>query len=296
MNLFQQAEQIQRKGELRSLIIHADDLGMAHSVNEAIFACIESQRISSASVMIPCPCFAEVAMFAQSHPEIDLGVHATLTSEFSTYRWRPIAPLRFVRSLVDSEGFFWKDSQIAARRARCEEVEIELRAQIERAFEAGLRPSHLDSHMFVLFRTPELFMTLVRVAQDYGLSYLAAWRDAPAPMLELLENAPEEDIIADKIVMADDTLTVADLPGWYRNTIRNLAPGLTQLIVHPGFNNDELSSITGNQVSFGSAWRQQDFDVILSHEFEYLLQAENIYIVNWRILRNSAKMKSFCAG
>ena len=95
--------------------------------------------------------------------------------------------------------------------------------------------------------------------------------------------------------MADHTVAIADLPGWYKDATVNIPQGLSQLIVHPGIHNDELASITHQHTSFGAAWRQQDFDVLFSHEFEDLLQAEDINVVNWSTLRNSVGAQSFCA-
>src|SRR5947209_12600336 len=104
------------------LIIHADDLALSHSVNEAIFAGLKEGRISSASVMVPCPWMPEVAVFAKSHPNMDLGIHLTLTSEFSGYRWGPVAPVDCVASLVDANGYFWQDTSQFLVHAKPQEV------------------------------------------------------------------------------------------------------------------------------------------------------------------------------
>src|SRR6476646_3494207 len=127
------------------IIIHADDLGETHAVNAAATQALEGGAVNSASMMVPCPWFPEIADFAKSHPDADLGLHLTLTSERVYYRWGPVAPADKVPSLVDQNGYFhheWKEGE----HIDAKEVEIELRAQIERALAMGVRPTHLDSH------------------------------------------------------------------------------------------------------------------------------------------------------
>src|SRR5207247_1763857 len=87
----------------RLLVIHADDLGMAHTVNRASFEALERGWITSASIMVPCPWFPEVARFARAHPDADLGLHLVLTSEWTTFRWGPLSPVDQVPSLLDPD-------------------------------------------------------------------------------------------------------------------------------------------------------------------------------------------------
>src|SRR5438270_7254597 len=131
------------------LIVHADDLGETHAVNAAAIKAMEAGTINSASLMVPCPWFPEMADYAKSHPDADLGLHLTLTSERIYYRWGPVAPADKVPSLVDENGYFhhdWEDRQ----HVDATELEIELRAQIERALAMGVRPTDLDSHQYRL--------------------------------------------------------------------------------------------------------------------------------------------------
>src|SRR2546423_8500616 len=154
------------------LIIHCDDLGMAHSINAAAFRSFQEGAITSASVMTPCPWFPEVAAFARENKDLDLGIHFTLTSEWPAYRWRPIAPRDCVQSLVDPQGYFWSTTEMLAARANPMEVELELEAQIEHAVANGLKPTHLDSHMFALGHNRDLLCVYVKVARKYDLPFL----------------------------------------------------------------------------------------------------------------------------
>src|SRR6202023_95881 len=112
------------------IIVHADDLGETHSVNAAAIKALEDGSINSASLMVPCPWFPEIADYAKSHPDADFGLHLTLTSERVYYRWGPVASTNTVPSLVDRDGYFHHDWE-PNERIDPKEVEIELRAQIE---------------------------------------------------------------------------------------------------------------------------------------------------------------------
>src|SRR5437868_9020732 len=94
----------------RLLVLHADDLGMNHSVNRATFEALENHWITSSSILVPCPWFPEVATWAKQHPDADLGIHQALTSEWTTERWGPISSIDKVPSLLDADGFLPLDT------------------------------------------------------------------------------------------------------------------------------------------------------------------------------------------
>src|SRR5258706_4683975 len=151
------AEQLGYPPNTNLLIVHADDLGVTHSVNAASIKALESGAVNSASIMVPCPWFPEIADYAKSHPELDFGLHLTLTSERVYYRWGPVAPADKVPSLVDKNGYFHHDWS-PETRIDPREAEIELRAQIDRAYAMGVKPTHLESHQYRLDSTnKELF-------------------------------------------------------------------------------------------------------------------------------------------
>src|ERR1700730_13069161 len=145
------------------IVVHADDLGETHAVNAAAIKALQSGTINSASLMVPCPWFPEIADYAKSHPDADFGLHLTLTSERIYYRWGPVASANKVPSLIDRDGYFHHDwDQNPPIDAK--QVEIELRAQIERAIAMGVRPTHLDSHQYRLIMSgKELFDAMLRV-------------------------------------------------------------------------------------------------------------------------------------
>src|SRR5678816_3599026 len=163
------AERLGYPRDAKLLIVHADDLGMAHSVNAATIKAFESGLVTSGSIMVPCPWLSEIAAFARANPQADLGLHLTLTSEWTNFRWGPVTPKDRVSSLLDKDGYFYLTESDAAAHADPKQVEIEILAQIEKARALGIQPTHLDSHMGTLYQNKALFETFLRVARNYKL-------------------------------------------------------------------------------------------------------------------------------
>ncbi len=153
----------------RYVIIHSDDAGMCHSVNVATIDSLQRGIVSSTSIMTCCDGFEEFAEFARAHPDKDYGVHLTLTCESSKQTWGPVSPATQVPSLVNSRGNFRRTSNDVATYAKAEEVDRELRAQIDRALNAGIEISHLDNHMWSLLTRPDLVAVYTQLSIDYGL-------------------------------------------------------------------------------------------------------------------------------
>jgi hypothetical protein len=152
--------------DTRKLIIHEDDLGGSHGANMAFVELWDMGLTTCGSVMVPCPWFPEIAQIARQRPEMDLGVHLTLTAEWTTFRWRPLTGVKD-NGLCDSDGFFWH--RVAdARKADPLAVEAELRAQIETALAAGIDVTHLDSHMGTVWQ-PEFLAIFVKLGREYRL-------------------------------------------------------------------------------------------------------------------------------
>lgn len=276
------AERLGHPADAKLLIIHADDLGAAHSINAASFDALDRGTISSASIMIPTPWVTEVATYARAHPNADLGLHLTITSEWETYRWGGVAPADKVPSLLDSTGTFPSDVAPVVARAKALEVEREIRAQIDRAITLGIRPTHLDSHMGALFSSPELFATYVRVARAYRLPFLALRGDRRVkPPLPLLET----DVLLDTVIIASPEVPRERWKEFYLREISNLKPGVTELIVHLGRDDSELQAVTVNHEPYGSAWRQRDTDVVNSPEFRKALTDNRVIVITWRDLQ-----------
>lgn len=132
------------------LIIHADDIGVSHSENTATITALEKGSVSSGSIMVPCPWMPEIAAYASSHPNLDLGLHLTLTAEWKQYKWGPVLPRTEVPSLVDNKGFFPDNTGDVGKNAKPAEIEKELRAQVERAKQFGIDPTHFEDRKSVV--------------------------------------------------------------------------------------------------------------------------------------------------
>lgn len=150
------------------VIFHVDDAGMSYESNEGTIKSIEAGVATSCSIMMPCPWAASFVKRALQEP-MDAGLHLTLTSEWKDYRWHPLAGKAAVPGLVDKEGAFWPSVEEVIQNASPDEVEREIRAQIDRALTMGLKPTHLDSHMGTLFYHPPFLERYIKVGAEYGI-------------------------------------------------------------------------------------------------------------------------------
>ena len=277
------AERLGYPADSKLLIIHADDLAIAHSEDAASFDALEKNAVTSASIIVPGPWLTEVAAYAKAHPDADLGLHLALTSEWKTYRWGAVESKDKVTSLFDSSGYLWPETLPALQNAKAEEVEREIRAQVERAMALGIHPTHLDSHMGVLFSSPELFTIYVKVAHEYKLPFLAVRvPNAPPQLFSVLS---EKDVILDSVVIASPAVHANEWRDFYINAVKNLKPGLTEIIVHLGHDDAELQAVTVDHPDYGSAWRQRDYDALTSAEFKKALTDNHVILVKWKDLK-----------
>jgi predicted glycoside hydrolase/deacetylase ChbG (UPF0249 family) len=276
------AERLGYPADSKLLIIHADDLAVAHSVNSASFDAVDKNAVTSASIMVPCPWLTEVADYARSHPDADLGLHLTLTSEWKSYRWGSVAPSDKVPGLLGPDGTLWSNTPSVGQHAKPDEAEREIRAQIDRALAVGIHPTHLDTHMGSVLATPEIFAVYVKLAHEFHLPFLAVRIPGADRLLAALS---QQDIILDSLVMASPTVHADQWQEFYLNAVRDLKPGLNEMIVHLGHDDAELQAVTVDHPDYGSAWRQRDYNVITSPEFKQALQDHHVILVKWKDLQ-----------
>ncbi|MGH9968789.1 MAG: polysaccharide deacetylase family protein [Pyrinomonadaceae bacterium] len=275
------AERLGYPRDAKLLIVHADDLGMAHSVNAATVKGFESGLVNSGSIMVPCPWLSEIATFARANPQADLGLHLTLTSEWTSYRWGPVLPKDRVASLLDKSGYLYLTESEAASHANVKEAEAEIRAQIERARSFGIQPTHLDSHMGTLYQNQALFEALLRVARENKLP-TRIFRDQITSTSYLPSILKPDDIIIDRVISIDPTVSPEGWAKFYIDAIKSVQPGVTEVIVHLAHDDAEMGAATHDHPDWGAAWRQRDLDFFTSDAFRKVLQENQIQLITWR--------------
>jgi len=277
----------------RVAVVHVDDLGMCRAANEGGFAALRSGPATCGSLMVPCPWFPEAARIAREEPELDLGVHLTLNAEWHHYRWGPVAGRSAVPSLLDAEGYLPRTTLEVVQRARPEEVEIELRAQIETALGAGVDVTHLDAHMGTALFPPFLSI-YAKLAVEYRLPVFAFHPDDAVlearglkgfgPFIRSLVDQLEREGIPAFDDFDVDSLAFPPGEGLAHNRRRlaGLGTGVSYLICHAAQGSEELAHVTPDSA------HQRDFERTFfggeaGHEE---LQAAGVRTIGMRALRN----------
>ncbi len=277
------------------ILIHADDVGMSHTVNTATIDALKHGMVTSASIMVPCAWFPEIADYAKSNPDLDLGLHLTLTSEWKYLRWRPVSPIADVPGLVDDQGFMWRSERQTAFKATPKEVETELRAQIDRALAFGIKPTHLDTHMGTLYTRKDFFEVYVKLGKEYRLPIMVmratpeaiagGKKDGSPITAEMMSNVEAGGLpVLDYLITGVQGKTFEERRQSYHDVLRNLKPGVTMLIVHLGLDTEELKATTGS-------WQQRyaDFQTFTDPATKKLMAELGIRTTTWRELGKLAR-------
>ena len=268
------------------LIIHADDMGLSHSVNTACIKAFDNKGITSGSIMVPCPWSPEIAAYVKDHPGMDVGIHLTMTAEWDLYKWGGIAPADQISSLLDKNNYFYSSVEALGKVAKAVEAEKELRAQIDRAIASGVEPTHLDTHMGSVMANPELVKIYLSLSDTYHLPVLfprayLSW--FPPEMAKAMES---KIFLLDNLFMLEPKMITGKWIDAYKKGIETMKPGLNEMIVHLAIDNDEMQAISKGHDDYGSAWRQHDLDLVSSAEFKDLLKTNHIILIGWRQIRD----------
>ncbi|MFD2200442.1 polysaccharide deacetylase family protein [Shivajiella indica] len=277
------------------LIVHADDIGMAHSENIATISALKNGIVNSTSIMMPCAWSTEVGKLIKDMPDLDIGIHITLTNEWHTYKYAPIASKSEVPGLVGPDGFMYKDCASVAQNASPEEVEKEMRAQIEAALKIGIKPSHLDSHMgCVFYGRPEYLASYIKLAQEYGIPAMLNGEIIDGvinPNPQIFKGIDVDNLILiDRVAIASPQLyDELGMEAFYTELLNDLKPGITVLLNHIAFDDAEMRAITTGFTHWHAKWRQDDYNFFTSQNAKDLIETNQIKLITWKEIGKVSK-------
>ncbi|HKN65253.1 MAG TPA: ChbG/HpnK family deacetylase [Gemmatimonadaceae bacterium] len=263
--------------EAAYLVIRADDGGMSHSVNMALERLMQAGMPLSVSVMFACPWYQETAEILKRHPEVAVGVHLTLNSEWKNYRWGPVSGRSAVPTLVDDEGYFFPTSEaLHQHHPDIREVERELRAQIDRARRTGLKIDYVDYHMGTVSRYPEFREVAERLAREYGLGMSQYFGEARGnPQYEAAPPDKTDSLVA---------------------FVNRVQPGVNLVVTHVGIDDEELGALLDMNTDGGLAEmsknRQGELDAVTSRRFREAVSARGVRLINYRQLIEKQGLQS----
>ena len=284
------AQKLESSENTKLLIIHADDAGLSHSENMATIQSLKKGIVNSYSIMDPCPWFYEMAIFAKSNPQFDNGIHLTLTCEWENYKFGPVLPVSEVPSLVDENGHFFKKRELLRKNASAEDVKKELQAQIEKAIQFGLKPTHIDSHMYSVGSHPVFFKIYKDLGAKFDLPVLINKQLMQMVGLDPELNIKEGDFLIDKTYVGEfEYFRAGELGDYYNGVLENLTDGINLILIHPAFDDSEMKGVTINHPNFGSEWRQIDFDFFTSEKTMSKLKKNHIELVTWSDIKSRKK-------
>ena len=285
------AERLGWGPKARVVMFHCDDAGMSHASNLGAIESIEKGVVTSVSIMMPCPWVPEFVKYVKAHPEVDAGLHLTMNSEWNLYRWGPVAGKPAVPGLCDPDGYLWHPVEETAKHATPDEVEREIRAQIEKAEAMGLRPTHLDTHMGALVARPEFVERYLKVGIEKHIPILAVGGHRTAARVENPEAMQRVEEFVKKVWDAglpviDDLHTASyewkqgSKSARFIEMLKSLKPGITLVLVHCSRPTDEFPLITSS-----SNLRLEDLKAMVDPELRKTIQAEGISLTTWRELQ-----------
>jgi predicted glycoside hydrolase/deacetylase ChbG (UPF0249 family) len=278
------AERLGFKATDRLLIVNVDDVGGSHAANAAAIDALENGLATSATIMVPCPWFPEIAAYAKARPQSDFGLHLAHTSEWRGYKWGPVASRNEVPGLVDPQGYLWPDIFNVYKNSSPEQAYIEARAQIQKALAAGVDVTHLDSHMGALQYDDRYFQVYRRLAKEFDLPLRMGSQEVLAAGGGGHQRG---QLDGDGIVYPDYLIHGGRKAGepikvYWKRMLQDLKPGVTELYIHAALAGDEIKHIT-------ASW----FDRVAEHELfttdpeiRQILEAQNVKLIGFRALRD----------
>lgn len=284
------------------ILLHVDDMGMSYDSNLGGWEAMTDGVANSCSVMMPCPWVPGFVHQLKEFPDTDAGLHLTLTSEWKAYRWGPLSGKNQVPGLTDSEGAMWSSVSEVVRNASPDEIEIEIRAQIERAKTMGFEPTHLDSHMGTLFASQEFLERYLKIGIEYKIPVMF-----PGGHNTLITREMQDDIDLSHTASLGKMLWDAGLPllddlhassyGWkpspeiswddqklqayttdkYIELLKEVQPGITMIIMHCNDTSEDFI-----QISDSGPVRRGDYLAMIDPRLKSFIEQEGFILTTWR--------------
>jgi chitin disaccharide deacetylase len=283
------AERLGYPAGTKVIMLHADDAGMCEEANIATARYLDNNQIQSTAVMMPCPNADEFIRWAIDHPDKDVGLHLTHTAEWKDHRWGPVADPTEVPGLVDPDGMLWPEVPDVVQHASAEEVEKEVRAQIDRSIAMGYKPDHIDTHMGTLYGHASYVEVFIKIAEEYGIPANAIdlsdsivadlFKKQGYPIdenvIELVENYTLPKL--DFFTSVPNGATYEEKIENFKNLVRSLPPGLTEIIFHPSVETENLKTIT-------NSWQQRVWEAEMFSDPGLIsfFEEEAIVFTNWK--------------
>ncbi|HEX5023624.1 MAG TPA: polysaccharide deacetylase family protein [Agriterribacter sp.] len=300
------AEKLGYPKNAKIIILHIDDMGMSYDSNMGGIEAITKGVANSCSVMMPCPWVPGFVHYMKEHPGIDAGLHLTLTSEWKDYRWGPLSGKPKTPGLTDPEGALWRGVADVVKHASADEVETEIRAQVERARTMGFEPTHIDSHMGTLFATPAFIERYIKVGIDYHIpvmfpgghnTLIAQEMKNTSADLQMARTAGKklweaglpvlDDLYNDSYswkptpeIYADDKKLQAYKTQKYIEVLQSLKPGITMIIMHCT-NTSEVFQY----ISDSGPTRRGDYLAMIDPALKNFIEKEGIILTTWREMK-----------
>jgi len=276
----------------RLVIIHTDDIGMCQASVQAYADLWEFGGISSGAIMMPCPWAKAAADYCKAHPGVDMGVHATLTAEWQTYRWGPLSTRDPGSGLMDADGFFWRSSEEAQAQADPDAVLTELQLQVQKALAWGVDATHVDTHMGTVAH-PKFIGAYLQAATQNRLPAMIPRGNAAVYAEMGLDAETAAGFAAFTQQLEEQGMPLVDAVGSMpldqpenqieaaEKLLGGLPPGVTHFMLHPSVDTPELRAITPDWPS-----RVANYKTFMSKEIKDFLKNAGIHVIGYRNLRD----------
>jgi uncharacterized protein (DUF2164 family) len=272
------------------VIVNIDDVGMHNDEVTASFEALDFGMVKSGSIMVPCPGFEQAAERWKKNPELDLGIHCTLTCEWGKkFPWSPVLSESEVPTLYNPDGIMWENVQELLSHADKKEIVKELDAQIQKILAMGLIPTHIDHHMDFYYYNAGLYADVMQLSRKYNL-IMRVWRRRkyrfPVIKNNLISLRRQGYVFPDSqmglYMMSGSKDSGALRKDKYFNFLRSLRPGVHNIKVHIVKKTKAIEDIMGEH---HASIRQIDHTIWTSPETKALAEELGITFIGFRPLQ-----------